>query len=147
MNLLHDMTVTVLYDLLYSVCHRIHQRLTLYSDFVVPIPYPDYCFYKLDFGGAVFTSKSKFKYRPQILNWIEIWEVHWPIQYCNFHYLYVIPSLFFLYAMARSRVKTPQTHPEKRLQDQQPHLSLQLLCTSLHSSFPQWAAMIQFRSN
>ena len=44
--------------------------------------------------------------------------------------------------MAQSRVETPQIHPKKRLQDQQPHFSLQLLCTPLHLSFPQWAAII-----
>ena len=49
--------------------------------------------------------------------------------------------------MAQSRVETPQIHPEKRLLDQQPLFSLQLLCTSLNSSFFQWAAMIQLRSN
>ena len=107
--LIHDMTATVLYDLLYSVCHRIDQRLTLYSDFGIPIPYSDYCLYKVDFGCTVFTVKLKFNYRPQILNWIEIWGVHWPIQNRYFHFLHVIPSLSCLMTWRRVVLKHPRS--------------------------------------
>ena len=65
------MTIIVLYDLLYSVWHRIDQRLTIFSDFGFLIPYPDYCLYNPGFGCTVFIVQSKFNYRPQILDWIE----------------------------------------------------------------------------
>ena len=103
------MTTIVLYELLYSVWHRIDQRLTIFSDFGFPIPYPDYCLYKPGFGCTVFTAKSKFNYRPQILNWIEILGVPWPIQYCNFHFLYVIYHFFCLMTWRRVLLKHPRS--------------------------------------
>ena len=93
----------------YSVWHRIHQRLTLFSNFGTPIPYPKPSLYKLGFGCAVFTAKLKFNYRPQILNWIEIWGVPWPIQYCNFHFLQVIHQFFCLMKWRRVVLKHPRS--------------------------------------